>query len=268
MKKQFIALALALTGLLFAAPQQAKAEPITVLSTQTGAILSQQIATFDSVTPGTFGSNITVSGLLAGDRLVGIDRRPINGLIYGVAQNGTVGRIYTINATTGAASLVSTLSVPLTGTNFGVDFNPTVDRLRVVSNLDQNLRINVDTGATLVDGTLAYAVGDPNQGANPNITAVAYSNNFAGATTTVLRDMDASLDILAIQNPPNDGTLTNALQLAPLVTDIGAYDISGLTGTPYWAFVDASGRFSNLYTFSMGGLTLIGRIGNLDGFLV
>ncbi len=132
MKKQFIALALALTGLLFAAPQQAKAEPITVLSTQTGAILSQQIATFDSVTPGTFGSNITVSGLLAGDRLVGIDRRPINGLIYGVAQNGTVGRIYTINATTGAASLVSTLSVPLTGTNFGVDFNPTVDRLRVV----------------------------------------------------------------------------------------------------------------------------------------
>ncbi|MDQ3668066.1 MAG: DUF4394 domain-containing protein [Acidobacteriota bacterium] len=267
MKKQFLALAVAAAG-LFGVAQQAKAEPITVLSTQTGTILSQQIATFDSALPGTFGSNVTVTGLLAGDRLVGIDRRPVNGLIYGVAQNGTVGRIYTINATTGAATLVSTLSEPLNGTNFGVDFNPVVDRLRVVSNLDQNLRINVDTGVTLVDGTLAYAAGDPNQGANPNITAVAYSNNFAGASTTVLRDVDASLDIVAIQNPPNDGTLNTALAFGFNATEIGAYDISGLTGTPYFAFVDASGNFSNLYFFSMEGLTLIGRIGNVNGFLV
>lgn len=80
--------------------------------------------------------------------------------------------------------------------------------------------------------------------------------------------MDASLDVLAVQNPPNNGTLTTALSLGAFATDIGAYDISGLTGTPYFAFVDASGRFSNLYTLSGGGLTLIGRIGNVDAFLV
>lgn len=268
MKKQFPALALAIAGLLFGAAQHAKGEAITVLSTQTGTILSQQIATFDSAMPGTFGSNVPVTGLVSGDRLVGIDRRPINGLIYGVAQNGTVGRIYTINATTGVATLVSTLNAPLNGTNFGVDFNPVVDRLRVVSDVDQNLRINVDSGATLVDGTLAYAMGDPNFGANTNITAVAYSNNFAGTSTTVLRDVDASLEILAIQDPPNSGTLNTSVSLGVNATDIGAYDISGLTGTPYFAFVDASGSFSNLYTFSMGGLTLIGRIGTVNGFLV
>ncbi|CAN5201582.1 DUF4394 domain-containing protein [soil metagenome] len=248
--------------------QQAKAEPITVLSTQTGTTLSQQLATFDSATPGTFTNNVTISGLVAGDRLIGIDRRPANGLIYGVGLDGTTGRIYTINATTGVATLVSTINVPVTGTNFGVDFNPVPDRLRLVSNLDQNLRINVDTGATIVDGTLAYAAGDANAGANPNITSVAYSNNFAGVTTTVLRGVDASLDILAIQNPPNDGILNTSLILGVNATDIAAYDISGLTGTPYFAFVDAGGMFSNLYIPGMGGLQLIGRIGNVNGFLV
>ncbi|CAN5761989.1 DUF4394 domain-containing protein [soil metagenome] len=268
MKKECLGLAVAAAGLLFMAAQPAKAEPITVLSTQTGATPSQQIATFDSATPGTFGSNVTITGLMAGDRLVGIDRRPANGLIYGVGLNGTTGRIYTINATTGVATLVSTIGVQVNGTNFGVDFNPTVDRLRLVSNLDQNLRINVDTGATLVDGNLAYAAGDTNQGANPNITAVAYSNNFGGAGTTILRDVDSSLDIVAIQNPPNDGTLNTALAFGFNATEIAAYDISGLTGTPYFAFVDASGSFSNLYFFSMEGLTLIGRVGNVNGFLV
>lgn len=268
MSKQFLALALAVGGFVFGAAQPLKAETIVVLSTQTGTILSQQIATFDSALPGTFGSNVPVTGLVAGDRLVGIDRRPANGSIYGVALNGPVGRVYTINATTGAATLVSTLSAPLFGTNFGVDFNPTVDRLRIVSDTDINYRINVDTGATIVDVNLVYAGGDPNFGTNPNITAIAYSNNFAGAGTTVLRDVDASLDILATQNPPNNGTLTTVLPLGVPATDIGAYDISGLTGTPYFAFVDATGGFSNLFTFSMGSLTLIGRIGNVDGFLV
>ena len=41
--------------------------------------------------------------------------------------------------------------------SFGVDFNPVADRLRIVSNTGQDLRANVDTGATTVDGALAYA---------------------------------------------------------------------------------------------------------------
>ena len=116
-----------------------------------------------------------------------------------------------------------------------------MDRLRIVSDTDINYRINVDTGATIVDVNLAYAGGDPNFGVNPNITAIAYSNNFAGAVTTVLRDVDASLNILATQDPPNNGTLITLLPLGVDATGIGAYDISGLTGTPYFAFVDASG---------------------------
>ena len=80
MSKQFLALALAAAGLVLG-PQHVTAEPLTVLSTQFGTILSQQIATFDSALPGTFGSNVTVTGLVAGDRLVGIDRRPATTLV-------------------------------------------------------------------------------------------------------------------------------------------------------------------------------------------
>ena len=49
----------------------------------------------------------------------------------------------------------------LSGTAFGVDFNPMADRLRVVSDAEQNLRANADTGATTTDATLnraAFAV--------------------------------------------------------------------------------------------------------------
>ena len=71
------------------------------------------------------------------------------GDLYGL---GNAGGVYVVNAHNAKASLVSRLDVALEGTSFGVDFNPTVDRLRVISDTGQNLRANVDTGATLVDG--------------------------------------------------------------------------------------------------------------------
>ncbi|MEK2481574.1 DUF4394 domain-containing protein, partial [Lactobacillus acidophilus] len=78
-----------------------------------------------------------------------------DGLLYAV---GSSGRIYTINTSSGAATVKATLTADatdttlpftaLSGTEFGVDLNPVADRLRVVSNTGQNLRINVDNGAT------------------------------------------------------------------------------------------------------------------------
>ena len=77
-------------------------------------------------------------------RLIGIDHRPATGVLYGV---GELGGLYTIDAGTGVASKVAQMSVVPSGTTFGVDFNPTVDRLRVVSDTQQNLRVDVTTGA-------------------------------------------------------------------------------------------------------------------------
>ena len=112
--------------------------------------------------------------------------------------------MYSIDSTSGSATKKSQLSVTLTGTSFGVDFNPTVDRLRITSDTGQNLRANVDTGATLVDTTLNYTAGTPASG----IVGSAYTNNDADPNTaTTLYDIDSTLDQVAIQAPPNAGSL-------------------------------------------------------------
>ena len=54
-----------------------------------------------------------------------------------------------------------------------------------VSNLNLVAGLLTGTGAvTLVATNLAYGAADPNNGVNPNVTDIAYSNNVSGATTT------------------------------------------------------------------------------------
>src|SRR5439155_26322565 len=118
-------------------------------------------------------------------QLIGLDRRPANGLLYGLTAAGDV---YTIDPVTAAARLVSTLTVPFNGgSRSGVDLNPRTDRLRLVGHDGQNLRVNVDNGATAADRTLAYAREDPHFGRQPLIAGTAYTNNVAGAETTEMR---------------------------------------------------------------------------------
>lgn len=140
---------------------------------------------------------------------MGIDFRPKPPVmrLYALANTGQLYLISDPNS--GVATAVGPGPAPmLSGSEFGVDFNPTVDRIRVVSNANQNLRMHPDTGAlAATDMNLNYAAGDPNQGVTPQVAAGAYTNNFDGAPSTVLNDIDTGLDILATQNPPNNGTL-------------------------------------------------------------
>jgi hypothetical protein len=171
--------------------------------------------------------------------LVGIDFRPAGlasaNALYGLGVGGGdvgSGQLYTIDTRTGVATPVGprfgSPTVTLTGASFGFDFNPTVDRIRVVNDAGQNFRLNPDTGVVVaIDGTLAYAAaGDPNSNQTPAVTAVAYTNpdaeplvapdNAGNLTNTVLYDIDTARgadtgntggDVLAIQVPPNAGTL-------------------------------------------------------------
>jgi Domain of unknown function (DUF4394) len=106
------------------------------------------------------------------------------------------------------------LSPILDGTSFGLDFNPTVDRVRLVSNTDQNLRLNPDTGTVAgTDTALAYAPTDPRAGQNPNIVGSAYTSNFAGATSTTLYGIDSDTDTLVTQGGVNGTPSPNGGQL-------------------------------------------------------
>ncbi|SHH08561.1 DUF4394 domain-containing protein [Massilia sp. CF038] len=187
-----------------------------------------RIVGFKPATPGTLATDVALSGLNAGEKLLGFDVRPKDGTLYGITS---AARIVTIDPVTGVATAKSTLAADaadltapyaaIAGTQFAVDFNPVADRLRVISDSGQSLRINVDSGATTTDGAINRS------GATPVVSAAAYANSFAGTTSTMLFDVDTSSDSLALQNPPNDGTLTNVGALGVDVSGDVGIDIAG-----------------------------------------
>jgi len=205
---------------------------------------------------------LTITGLVAGDQLVAIDFRPATGELFGIS---TTSRVYRIDKTTGAATLVGGPFAPaLSGSSFGMDFNPTVDAIRVISDLDQNLRVSPVTGLVLgTDLTLAYAAGDPGAGSNPEAVGAAYTNNFAGATTTTLFDIDATRDTLVRQDPPNNGTLNTIGALGLNVTNLVGFDVAQSSGIAYAALQPVGSTNSNLYRINLlsGQATFLGSFG-------
>jgi len=63
----------------------------------TGLTSTGNLVTFDSGTPGTIDSSLAITGLQGGETLLGIDRRPATGLLYGL---GSTSRVYTIKPST------------------------------------------------------------------------------------------------------------------------------------------------------------------------
>lgn len=224
---------------------------------------------FNSAVPGTLSASTPITGLQAGETLVGIDFRPANGRLYGV---GSSSRIYLIEPATGVASLVGTqpLSPTLAGAAFGMDFNPLPDRIRLVSSDEQNLRLHPISGTVAgIDTTLAYTPTDVNNGADPRIVAAGYTNNFSGATSTTLYVIDVDLDILATQGgvnglpSPNGGALFTVGKLGVDTSDLTSFDISP-TGNAFAALTAAGGTASDL---ALVNLTtgLVTRIGAIAG---
>src|SRR5262245_15992474 len=212
-----------------------------------------ELVRFDSATPATTTAT-AVTGLTAGETLVGIAFRPADGKLYGLTDQG---RLYSIATTTGAATLVYTSSVALVGTSFGIDFSPPNDRLRVVSDADQNFKIEMATGVATADAALAYGALDDNFGANPVVTAVAFTNSVPGAPTAALYVIDTGTDTLDAFVPATGllGTLT------PLGVDASAsagFDISPRGNTAYAALTVAAS--TGLYRIDLvfGGATLVG----------
>ena len=65
---------------------------------------------FNSGNPDVILATVPITGLVAGDVIVGIDVRPADGLLYALADGAVADRIYTVHPLTGAATLVSTLT--------------------------------------------------------------------------------------------------------------------------------------------------------------
>lgn len=172
---------------------------------------ANQLISFDTGLPEVVRTIVPLSGIAAGQVVAGLDFRPATGELYAIGYQQTTGeaRLYTIDPNTGIAVPIGMGAVMLQP-NMGAitfDFNPTVDRIRVMGSNGANYRMHPTTGAVVAtDGNLNYAANDPNTGSMPMIATGAYTNSFNGATSTTLYNYDAALNVLTIQNPPNNGT--------------------------------------------------------------
>jgi hypothetical protein len=225
-----------------------------------------------------------VSGLTPGDELVGIDRRPSDGMVYGVGRAGDSTRLYRLDGPT--AVLVATLNVAgaplvLDGSSFGVDVNPAANALRIVSDRGQNLRVTPAgfggaggagaTGATLVDTTLNENGASPATG----VAGAAYDRNDNDpATGTTLHDLDAVLDRVVTQGgsngvpSPNLGALLNPRSMSRTTTSAAGFDILtvGSANVAYAVLTQEQGAsgVSRLVTVDLasGRVDVVGALGN------
>lgn len=255
----------------------------------TAYVLSNNtLISFDTSNPDNLNANIPITGLATGQNLVGIDFRPQNGKLYGIASDGMGNaQLYAISIQTGLAVAIGTLGqfvdgadnpVAIIGSDFGIDFNPTVDRLRIVTSNGLNFRVNPNTGAA-IDGNSSIMGINPDgsiNGGTTTVNATAYTNSAPNVTATTQYTLDSVTNTLFIQNPPNNGTQTSPLTVTlngtPLdFSSVNGFDIpSGVnvsaSNTPATgqAFaVLTVGSTTGLYAIelSTGAATLIGTVG-------
>ena len=177
-----------------------------------------------------------ITGLPAGVKLVGVDFRPRTGDLYGVGSDSVVYRVSPNTGIAIAENILNGAPVPFTpalnGASFGIDFNPVPDAIRVVSDAGQNQRLAPDAGTTAgVDANLNPGM--------PKVGGAAYTNSSFSATqptATQLFVIDYANDMVFLQNPPNNGTLTKGQRLTGVdVQPQFGWDIAGTNNTGYLA---------------------------------
>ena len=236
-----------------------------VPATLVGLTTTSQLAVFDSSTPNSIAGIVPITGMLPGETMVSIDVRPFNGVLYGL---GSSSRLYKLNLANGAATPVGagSFTPSLNGAVFGFDFNPTNDIPRVVSNTDQNLRLDPTSGT--VTGPNNTIAPDTSLTESSTIAEIAYNNNTAGNTLTTLYGIDFTTDeLVQIGGPggtpsPNFGVVTPIGSLQASTTANVGFDIAP-DGTAYATLSPNSGG-SQLVTINLttGLASFIGTVGN------
>ena len=237
---------------------------------------SNSLVTFAVTNPGSILTTNVVTGLTAGDVLVGIDFRPIDQQLIGFGYNSAtgIGRVYSITSA-GVATSINANSLSI-GTNLNrviADFNPFANAFRMTTTAATQNNARIPTGGT---GALTFDT-DLNP-ANSGIRATAYSRNNAGGGTsgaTTLYLIDGVTNALLSQGTidffsgsgtsPNTGTLTTVASLSGVLgLNVVGFDIFSAAGTaaasPGSAYLATSNTFFTL-NLNTGAATSVGTIG-------
>lgn len=213
-------------------------------------------------TNATVVKSMEVSGV---DRLLGIDLRPATGQLIGVTDGF---KIVEIDPQTGAATVISKMDKPLPvkkGAPVIVDFNPKANKLRFMSGTT-NHRVDIESGAVTVDGSLAFESKDMHAGEAPNIVAAAYINSFGKPKATKMYDIDATIVALIQQTSPNDGTLKAIGKLGVDAKGSYAFDVATDKGGRNTAWL-ATGGLLHTVSLKTGKVTKSWALKGVKGSL-
>ena len=224
---------------------------------------ANRLVSFKPLTPGTFDTDVAITGLQGGENIVSIDFRPADGALFALSN---AARLYTLDPASGAATLAVNLTadpldaiapfVSLIGAYFDMDFSSVDGVLRVQSDAGHNLRVDVATGLVISDGV-------PNPGA-PVLAGTAFTNSFAGASSSVHHALDLASQSLVRQTSINGALATVGPFNAGITFEPhGTFDIAGGgDGLAIAALEPTAAGQSTIYRVNLGNgaLTAIGAV--------
>jgi hypothetical protein len=211
----------------------------------------------------TISASMEVTGV---SKLLGIDLRPATGQLIGVTE---AFEIVEIDPQSGAATVISKMDKELpvaAGAAVIVDFNPQANKLRFMSGTT-NHRVDIETGAVTVDGSLAYESADMHAGEQPAIAAAAYINSYGKPESTAMYDIDSTIVALIQQTSPNDGTLAAVGKLGIDGSDSYAFDIATDAEGTNTAWL-VSGTMLHTVSLETGKVDMSWELNGLDGATV
>lgn len=195
-------------------------------------------------------------------RLHGIDFRPATNSLIAVTDQFDV---VEIDPETGAWSLIVTMDTPMMvadGAPVIVDINPAADALRFMSGTT-NHRVNLTTGAVMVDGSLSFTDGTSG---TPMVGGTAYSNSFGRPETTAMYNVDTDRGMLLRQTAPNDGDNVVIGALGAMIEGPIGFDIVTDADGMNTAWIAANGALHTL-SLETGEITGSWEIAALDVIL-
>jgi Ca2+-binding RTX toxin-like protein len=207
-----------------------------------------------------FTTDQAITGLMAGDSVVGMDTSPRDGSIWVLTRNGTTGGLYTLDPTTAKATSVGPLDAEPTDASsayaglhdvaYGVDFNPQSNLLRVTGGHDTTENLRIDTAMALVTTDIPIT-------ANVHLAGIAYHNNDNTlATNTVEYGYDYTGDQWGKVSTPNDGTTWTPIQASPFSS--GSSTNVGLDEAP-------SGNMYETHFINAGPAQTLFQVSSLEG---
>lgn len=219
-------------GLSAALAQRANAQLVYGVSSGTGQLFS-----FNSASPGTLDSAVTLTGMANGEQISTIDY--VSGVLYGL---GDESHLYTINPSSGTCSLIGSgaFSPVLNGVDFGLTAGPGL--FYVSSDLGQNLSLSIGGVAT----------------ANPTYAGVSLTSlAYDPVNASLYGVSDASHSLYSLN--PTTGAATFIGSLGLSFSEVG-FTITS-SGNAYLA--GDLGNQTALFSvnLSSGALTTMGDIG-------